>query len=64
MKVKVLKEFFDKQENVMRRKGEEFEVTGSRYSEICAILPQFLEVEEGEQPMPQKKKPTIRAKKK
>lgn len=44
MKVKVLKEFFDKQENTMRRVGDEFEVIDARFKEIDAILPQFLEV--------------------
>jgi hypothetical protein len=55
MKVKVLKEFFDKQENTMRRVGDEFEVTDARFKEIDAILPQFLEVKKEAKAKPQTK---------
>ncbi|MGT2947166.1 hypothetical protein [Streptococcus chenjunshii] len=43
MKVKVLKDFKDLKENLIRRTGEEFEASKKRFDEIKAKLPSYVE---------------------
>lgn len=47
MKVKVLKKFRDKKENIIRRKDAIFECSEERYEEICATNKNLVAVVEG-----------------
>lgn len=52
MKVKVLKKFRDKKENIIRRKDAIFECSEERYEEICATNKNLVAVvEESEESM-------------
>lgn len=43
--VKVLKEFYDLKEGVVRQVGESFEATEERFAEIKEHLPDYVELE-------------------
>lgn len=55
MKIKVIKNFKDLQEDVIRNTGDIFEVTDSRYKEINSKLPGYVQEVKEEKP---KKKAT------
>nr|DAY14907.1 MAG TPA: hypothetical protein [Caudoviricetes sp.] len=43
--IKVLKEFYDLKEGVVRQVGESFEATEERFAEIKEYLPDYVELE-------------------
>lgn len=43
--IKVLKEFYDLKEGVLRQVGESFEATEERFAEIKEHLPDYVELE-------------------
>ncbi|CIN74279.1 MULTISPECIES: hypothetical protein [Streptococcus] len=43
--IKVLKEFYDLKEGVLRKVGERFEATEERFAELKEHLPDYVELE-------------------
>lgn len=43
--IKVLKEFYDLKEGVVRQVGESFEATEERFAELKEYLPDYVELE-------------------
>lgn len=62
MKVRALRTFFDKSENVSRRVGEVFEVTAERYKQVKSALPEWIEAVDAEPTDAKTKKATTKRK--